>query len=82
MTATETKLIEFLETITPNSSARFTPATPIFSTGLFDSLALVQLVGWVEEETGTAIDPASLDFRAEWATAGHVANFIDRAKAA
>jgi acyl carrier protein len=82
VTATETKLLDFLESITPNSSSRFTPATPIFATGLFDSLALVQLVGWVEEETGAAIDPSSLDFRSEWETAGHIARFIDRTKAA
>ena len=82
MTATETRLLGFLSSITPNSSSRFTPATPIFATGLFDSLALIQLVAWVEEQTGNPIDPSTLDFQSEWETVAHIAVFVDRMKAA
>jgi acyl carrier protein len=82
VTETEQKVIAYLESITPSATARYTPETPIFATGLFDSLALVQLVAWVEEETGEPIDPAEMDFRAEWETVAHVASFVERLRAA
>jgi hypothetical protein len=37
---TEKRLIELLEGITPHSAARLGPATPVFATGFFDSLAI------------------------------------------
>jgi acyl carrier protein len=32
-----------------------TAATPLFATGLIDSLAILHLIGWVERATGAAI---------------------------
>jgi hypothetical protein len=31
------------------------PDTPLFATGLIDSLAILHLVAWVERSTGTAV---------------------------
>src|SRR5687768_8091206 len=76
-----TRLIRFLEEITPNAQTAYTPETRIFSTGLFDSLALVQLVVWVERETGSQLDVRSLDFQREWATVADIAAFIERGRA-
>lgn len=78
--AIEQRLIDFLEGVTPHSAARLRPDSPIFATGLFDSLALVHLLSWVESETGVQIDPARLDFQTEWATIAHIAAFVDRAR--
>jgi acyl carrier protein len=75
--ATAARLIEYLESITPNSDVRLDEKTRIFDKGLFDSLALVQLVAWVEGEVGRSIDPQTIDFVEEWATIGHVAAFVD-----
>ena len=77
--ATGARLIQYLESITPNSEVRLDQATRVFDTGLFDSLALVQLVVWVEGEIGRTVDPASVDFVREWATIGHIAAYIDSA---
>jgi len=40
--------------------------TPLISSGAFDSVALFNLVLWVEEKTGRCIDPASVDLLREW----------------
>lgn len=77
-TATAGRLIKFLEGVTPHSAVRLAPDTPIFDTGLFDSLALVHLVSWVEGETDLQIDPTRIDFRTEWATIARIAAFVDR----
>ncbi len=34
---------------------RVTPDTPLFATGLIDSLAILHLIGWVERATGAPI---------------------------
>lgn len=78
--AIEQRLIDFLEGVTPHSAARLRPDSPIFATGLFDSLALVHLLSWVESETGVQIDPARLDFQTEWATIAHIASFVNETR--
>ena len=77
-TATEGELIAFLESITADPSLSFRPETEIFSTGVFESLALVSLVEWVETKSGHSIDASVVDFQKEWQTIGQVAAFVDR----
>ena len=74
---TEAELIRYLEKITIDSSASFTADTEIFGSGAFDSLALVQIVEWVESKTKSRMNSAEVDFRAEWATIGRIAAFVD-----
>ncbi len=76
-TATESQLIEFLESIAADPSLVFQPETEIFSTGMFDSLALVSLVEWAEKKSGRAIDASIVDFQLEWQTIARVAAFVD-----
>lgn len=52
--------------------------TPLVGSGLIDSLVLMQLAIWVEEETGRSLDPASFDLVSEWRTIGSLLSFIDR----
>lgn len=77
--AVERRLIEFLEQITAHSPMRLEPATPIFGTGRFDSLALVQLVAWAETEIGSRLDVSRIDFRSDWKTVRDVAAFVEAA---
>ena len=78
--AIEHRLIEFLEQVTAHSPMRIEPATPIFGSGLFDSLALVQLVAWAETEIGSQLDVSRIDFRSEWKTVRDVATFVEAAR--
>jgi acyl carrier protein len=54
--------------------------TALITSGLFDSQALFNLMLWIEQQTGRSIDPASLDFVAEWNSVRDVVGFIERAR--
>lgn len=50
--------------------------TALISSGLMDSLALFQLLLWVESELGRPLDPASFDLARAWETPAAIAAFI------
>ncbi len=56
--------------------------TCLISSGAFDSLALVNLILWVEEKTGSCIDPASVDLVQEWDSVRLILQFLERSPAA
>ena len=72
------RLLHFLQEIMPPAAPPPGADTAIFATGLFDSLALVQLVQWVETAVGGPIDPSAFDMREAWATVADLARFIER----
>jgi acyl carrier protein len=74
----ETRLLRYLREITPPGAADITLGSEIFSTGLFDSLALVSLIQWVEEQIGRPLDPRTFDIRAEWDRVSDIVVFIER----
>ncbi len=43
-----------------------------------DSLGLMQLALWVEDELGRPLDPSSFDLATEWRTVGALVAFIER----
>jgi acyl carrier protein len=55
--------------------------TPLITSGVFDSLALFDLVAWVEKQCGGPIDPATLDVVSEWNTIANVVAFVERRRA-
>ena len=74
---TERELIGYLEKIALDPLVNFSADTEIFGSGVFDSLALVQIVEWVESKTRSELNSAEVDFRTEWATIGRIAAFVD-----
>lgn len=78
----ETRLLRYMEEITPPSTIELTPSTHVFSTGLFDSLALVKLVLWAEEEIGRPLDPRTFDIRREWTRVADIVRFVERERVA
>jgi acyl carrier protein len=50
--------------------------TPLLKSGLFDSLALFNLVQWVEEKTGGPVDPTTFDLVEEWNTVANIVKFV------
>jgi acyl carrier protein len=51
-------------------------AEPLIESGRLDSLALFNLVLWIEERTGVPIDPTSFDVAQRWATVRDIVAFI------
>jgi acyl carrier protein len=52
--------------------------TPLIGSGLLDSLALFNLVLWVEEKTGSPVDPTQFDLPREWDTVAGIVAFVER----
>ena len=52
--------------------------TSLIKSGVFDSLALWNLLLWVEEQIGCPVDPTSFDLIEEWDTVADVISFLDR----
>jgi acyl carrier protein len=51
--------------------------TPLLTSGLLDSVALIDLMTWVEQEVGTAIDLHSIENPlTEWNTVRDIVNFV------
>jgi acyl carrier protein len=50
---------------------------PLFEMALLDSLALFNLVLWIEERIGTPIDPTSLDIAHEWGSVRDILAFVN-----
>jgi acyl carrier protein len=50
--------------------------TSLITSGLLDSLALFNLIVWIETKTGRRIDPASVDVAHEWDSITNILRFI------
>ena len=53
----------------------FDNSTPLITSGLLESLYLLELAVFIEEETGTPLDLTSVDFTKEWDTIQGIVNF-------
>lgn len=52
-------------------------ATPLLTSGLLDSVAFIDLMVWIEQETGAAIDPDAIQNPlTEWNTVRDIVNFV------
>ena len=56
--------------------------SPLIASGLFDSLALFNLILWIEAKTGRTIDPTSVDIAREWASVADVLRYLHPTSAA
>jgi acyl carrier protein len=54
--------------------------TPLLSSGRLDSVALFQLLLWIENKVGHSIDVTAIDMPAEWNTVDSILAFIEREK--
>ncbi|HKA16300.1 MAG TPA: acyl carrier protein [Myxococcota bacterium] len=50
---------------------------PLFESGLLDSLALFNLVLWIEERIGAPVDPTAFEIAREWACVRNILAFVD-----
>lgn len=78
MNQLEARLLRYLREITPPASVELTSDSEIFTTGLFDSLALVSLVQWAEAEIGRPLDPRTFDIKKEWTRVSDIVKFVER----
>jgi acyl carrier protein len=60
--------------------AKFDDNTALVTSGILDSLALFNLMLWIEERIGRPIDPATLDVQAAWDTVERIISFIENGR--
>ena len=52
--------------------------TSLIKSGILDSLALLKLALWIEQQTGGKLDPATFEFSKEWDSITKILDFIER----
>lgn len=72
------RLLALIESWNVELDGELNADTPLIGSGLFDSLALLNLVLWIEEQLGAPIDPTALDPGKEWDTVNDIIRFIER----
>lgn len=58
-------------------SGDLTDETSLLKSGLFDSMALLNLVAWVEAHAGVPLDPIKVDPIKQWDTMGDILRFCE-----
>lgn len=71
------ELIDFIQRCGLEGLGEITGDTALIASGLLDSLALFNLVVWVEERIGVPLDPTTVDLAVEWATVDELAHFVE-----
>lgn len=56
--------------------------TPLLTSGRLDSLALFQLLLWIEEKIGRPIDVTAIDMPAQWNTVDMIVAYVERERRA
>lgn len=59
----------------------FNSSTPLITSGLLESLYLLELAVFIEAETNATLDMTTLDFATEWNTIDSIISFLDSNKA-
>jgi acyl carrier protein len=75
------ELVALIRTLNVDLSADVHDDTPLITSGVLDSLALWNLVLWVEKRIGIPLDPATVDIVAEWDTVASLLSFLERRRA-
>ena len=71
------ELIDFIEHCGLQGLGEITGETALITSGLLDSLALFNLVTWVEERIGVPLDLTTLDLTEQWGTVDELAQFVE-----
>ena len=74
------ELIAAFATWSPNLSPGIARETPLLTSGRLDSVALFQLLLWIEGQVGRPIDVTTIDMPAQWDTVDMIVAFVEREK--
>ena len=74
----ERELVGAIEAWIPSLAGQVQAETPLFQSGQLDSLALFNLVLWVEDRAGAPVDAGSLEPARDWSTVTEILRYIER----
>ena len=72
------RLVTFVEELDLELSFEVKADTSLITSGLLDSLALVNLAVWIEQEIGIPMDATTFNLLEEWDTIGDILIFIEK----
>ncbi len=67
----------FLESCEVPGAAGFSDDTSLLASGVIDSLALFNLVGWIEARIGRVVDPTTIDLPGEWDSIARIVRYVE-----
>ena len=71
-------LVRLLEENVDNNSADFLPDEPLITSGRINSLILVQLTLWIEEQVGAPLDFTRVELPKAWDTIDRIVAFVEK----
>jgi acyl carrier protein len=71
-------LLGLLAEIAPRLDGDLTDDTPLITSGVIESLALLSLVQWVEARIDSTVDITAFDLAAQWDTVSAILDFTER----
>ena len=71
-------LIAAFATWSPSLAENVARDTPLLSSGRLDSMAVFQLLMWIEARVGHAIDVTAIDMPAQWNTVNDIIAFVEK----
>ncbi len=67
----------FLESCEVPGAAGFSDDTSLLASSVIDSLALFNLVGWIEARIGRVVDPTTIDLPGEWDSIARIVRYVE-----
>ena len=65
----------------PEQAAALADDTPLITSGLVESVTLLNVALWVETKVGSGVELTSFDLAAEWDSVTDILTFIERHQA-
>jgi len=72
------ELVALIIELAPDVAAELGDETPLISSGLVESVALLNLALWVEEQIDSTVELGAFDLAAEWDTPSAILDFVER----
>jgi len=82
MASPHDELIAAFATWSPALAQDVARDTPLLSTGRLDSMAVFQLLLWIEARAGHSIDVTAVDMPSQWNTVNDIIAFVERERRA
>lgn len=80
--ARRAELVALIMEFVPSPAADLADDTPLITSGLVESVALLNLALWVEGQIDSAVDLSAVDLTTEWDTPNAILDFVERHRAA
>ena len=75
-------LVALLADCVPDLASDIGDDTPLITSGLVESLALLSVALWVEAQIDSAVELSAFDLATEWDTTNTILDFVERHRAA